>query len=479
MYVNGGMRVVKKGQSWRRSACVSLVVALVLGLAAPAMAGMTPSSVVATLAPGASITELKTVDVPGRPMRADVVFAFDLTGSMSGVLNTAKANATAMMDTLNAMGVDVQFGVMSHMDYPGYYDSFGYATTYGDASFGDYAYRLDRAVTADTPSVNAAIGTLSIGNGVDNPEDYTRILYESYADPNVGWRPGAKRILVKFGDNVPHDDNLEEGISGGSWSTGGDPGRDGVMGTADDLDLQSVLAQMAANNVSLIACQTWGYYKVPYWDYWSGLTGGACYATDSATVVDDVVGAVTAALTVPTVANLHLEASAGYESWLESVVPASYSGPTGVSVQFSPTIRVPLGTAPGVYSFTISAVDDGGVSYGDQTVEITVPSVAKPILTMTKTATRWSDFAARELEVTFSVKNTGPGAALNTKTIKITATAPVIVKTLPPIVVGTGTIAPGGSGSFKVKYTIPVGVSNFKTTLGLQCEDSGGNVLMF
>jgi uncharacterized membrane protein len=148
-------------------------------------------------------------------------------------------------------------------------------------------------------------------------------------------------------------------------------------------------------------------------------------------------------------------------------------------VQFSPTIRVPAGTAPGVYRFTISAVDAGGVSYGDQSVEITVPDTAKPILTVAKGAIRWSDYATRELEVTFNVRNTGTGAALNAKAIRITASLPVTVKTPPPILVGTGTIAPGGSGSFKVKYTVPVGVSSFKTTIGLQCEDAAGNVCAF
>jgi len=87
----------------------------------------------------------------------------------------------------------------------------------------------------------AAINAMTLGDGEDGPEDYTRAFFESYADSAVGWRDGAQRILVHFGDNVPHDNNLNEGVTTGTWSTGGDPGRDELQGTADDLDLQTVL----------------------------------------------------------------------------------------------------------------------------------------------------------------------------------------------------------------------------------------------
>jgi hypothetical protein len=114
-----------------------------------------------------------------------------------------------------------------------------------------------------------------------------------------------------------------------------------------------------------------------YWNYWTGLTGGDVLLTGSGTLVDDVYNAVVTGLTTPEVTNLTLKASAGYESWLVSVNPPSYSGPTGVTVDFDIEIKVPDGTADGTYSFTISAVDAAGVNYGDQEVTITVESVIK------------------------------------------------------------------------------------------------------
>lgn len=372
-------------RAWKRLVCVLVTILLVLSFVLPAGASISPAALEATLAPGESITETKTVDIPELPPRADVIFSFDLTGSMSGIIGTAKTKAIEIMTNLNALGVDINYGVMSYMDYPDYYESYGYANWYGDAYYGDYAYRLDQAVTGDTTAVSNAINGLVQGSGADGPQDYTRIMYESYADTSVGWRPGAKKILVNFGDNVPHDDNLNEGVTTGTWSTGGDPGRDEIILNGDDLDLQTVLNGMATNNVILIECHTsdwpveWmggppGFMLTDYWKHWTDITGGDTYITSSDTLVEDVVNAVTLALATPNVSNLHLAASSGFESWLDSVTPPFYSGPTGVTVSFDIVVKVPEGTPDGIYTFTISAIDDAGVSYGDQTVKIKVVS---------------------------------------------------------------------------------------------------------
>ena len=354
----------------------AFLVVMMIGsvLAVLASASISPKTLEAELSPCESITVEKNVTIPEMPPKADVVFAFDLTSSMSGIIAKAKANASEIMTALNATGVDINYGVMSYMDYPHRYDSCGYNHTYGSSAFGDYAYSLNQSLTSDQTAVNDTINGLSLGSGGDGPQDYTRIFYESYADPSVGWRPGAKRILVNFGDNVPHDCNLNEGVPGkiGIWTTGGDPGRDEIMGTADDLDLQAVLANMSANGTILLECHT-TILKKEYWDYWTGITGGNVSITGSATLVDDVVAAVVAGLTVPKVYDLHLEASSGFESWV-STVPAKYDEVNpGATVTFNETIHVPNETECGVYTFTVSAMDDKGVSYGDQTVTIDVP----------------------------------------------------------------------------------------------------------
>jgi len=218
--------------------------------------------------------------------KVDVVFSFDLTESMGYYFGAAKSQASSIMAALNQSSVDTAFGVVSHMDYPHTYQSYGYGATYGVAARGDYAYRLDQPVTQNRTVVLGAIGRLTLGSGsYDDPEDYERVMYESCADPSVGWRPDAARVLVMLCDSIPHDDNLNEGVSGktGNLSTGGDPGRDETMFTSDDLDLQTVLNQMATNHVVLLVIR-YGYLVVgttPYWQHWAGLTGGQMFTSST------------------------------------------------------------------------------------------------------------------------------------------------------------------------------------------------------
>lgn len=340
-----------------------------------ASSNVTPANLAYTLYPGESAGNDVSVTIPAVPPQADVVFAFDLTGSMGGILNTAKVRSAEIMNQIAALGSNVQYGVMSYMDYPGYFNSYGYYSQYGSAGSGDYPYQLNRSITGDNAAVTSAISGLSLGYGADGPEAYTRPLYESYADPGVGWRTGTKRILVNFGDDIPHDNNINEGLYGYPQSTGGDPGRDGRILTADDLDLQAVLQEMARNNIVLLACQTGGDYS-EYWDYWAGITGGDVYNTSSDEMADQVVKAITAELTKKEVYNLHLAGGSPYTSWV-ATFPASYDKvPTGETRTFAATFTVPEGTPAGTYEFDVDAIDGGNVSYGKTHVVITVPEGA-------------------------------------------------------------------------------------------------------
>lgn len=316
-----------------------------------------------------------SVYVPKTPPSADVVFSFDLTGSMGDILSTAKSNAISMMEQLSALGSDISFGVVSYMDYDGYYESAGYADYYGDASSGDYPYRMDCSVTKDKNAVSQAINGLTLGFGEDGPEAYTRILYESYADPSIGWRSGAKKIFVNFGDNLPHDDDVNFGVPGESsvWSTGIDPGRDMLMGTDDDLDLQVVVAGMTANNIVLLACQTEGDY-LEHWSHWAGQTGGEAYNTNSSVVAQDVVTAISKILLAPDVEQLRLvPEEAAFTAWITDIQEPYYTGPTDVTVPFMVTLNMPEGTEPGVYTFHLKAVDINNVQYGRYRLIITYP----------------------------------------------------------------------------------------------------------
>jgi hypothetical protein len=360
-------------------------------------ATLTPSTFTTTLTPTKSTKEDKTVFLPGIIPKGDVVFAFDLTGSMSDAIDVAKAQAINMMGNISLLISDAQFGVVSFMDYPHNYDSYGYAAWYGypggEGIPADYAYAMNQSITSDKTAVSNVINGLRLGYGEDMPQDYARIIFESYSDASIGWRTGAKHILIILGDSVPHYENLNEGMETignaslpywpGNYSTGGDPGRDEVMGTADDIYLPAALQAMATNEITLlyVKCHDGAWpndiANMMYWTYWTGITGGYAYGISDASLIPDAIAAMVKAMATH-IHKLTLKAEAGWEAWLTSVVPPEYdefdvpSG--GVTKTFTITLTVPLGTTPGTYVFHIIA-DADGADYGEQLVTIRVPFV--------------------------------------------------------------------------------------------------------
>jgi hypothetical protein len=60
-----------------------------------------------------------TFTLPDDPPKVDLLFSFDLTGSIDGILVTAKLKALDIMDELDDTlpEVDFKVGVVSYMDY--------------------------------------------------------------------------------------------------------------------------------------------------------------------------------------------------------------------------------------------------------------------------------------------------------------------------------------------------------------------------
>lgn len=200
------------------------------------------------------------------PGKLDVMFLFDLSGSM--VITDFKATAAAVKDSLSDMGwLDVRFGVASHVDYPDYTNSvitWGappvMGVLYGSSGTGDYAWNLDQNLTPDTALVNSVIAGLVIvpTAGGDGPQNYARALLDTAAKPDpvgappsplVSWRADATKVIILFADNTPHG-NQTAPPTGVTW--GEDPGRDVTGGTLDDLDMDFVLDELASNGFEVV-----------------------------------------------------------------------------------------------------------------------------------------------------------------------------------------------------------------------------------
>lgn len=333
----------------------------------------------ATLKEGESHTETLTGTVAGAPSAGDVMFVLDLTGSMGGVLNNAKVNSINIMNAINGLIPNTNFGLMSHMDYVGSFSGCGYASTYGGSM--DYPYSLDAALTADLATVSSGINGLTLGYGYDGPENYTRPLWELSNDTNIGWRDGSKKIAIAWLDNVPHDCEVYS-LIGGSGTTGPDPGRDGIVGTPDDLAFVQTLEELKANNISLITL-----FNGPSgstFDLWSAasqLTGGQAYQVNSdgsiiggGDIAEFIAGLI--ADNLNTIDALSIEScDPAYTSWLSMVAPDAYTGlvlDEPISKDFDVTLTVPAGTAAGVYTFDLCLIGDGA-EYARTEVTINVP----------------------------------------------------------------------------------------------------------
>ena len=186
-----------------------------------------PATNVLTLNPGDHFDETVTVKIPKDTAapKADVYFLADTTGSMDGILNAVQAGANSILTALGGVTADLAFGVGNYRDFP------------DDA----YAFQHQLAPTTVPATVTAAINSWSAAGGGDFPEGQLFAL-DSLAQPPggaVGWRAGAKRIIVWFGD-APGHDPICPAISGGAAA----------------ITEASVTAKLTAENISVIAIST-------------------------------------------------------------------------------------------------------------------------------------------------------------------------------------------------------------------------------
>lgn len=235
-----------------------------------AMAALLAVSFGPTVAPAAAET----------PAHTDVMLLFDTSGSMNEQLEEAKKEIQEVIAHVNATLPDAQFGVAEVRDFgPSVYDP--------EESF---PWKLDQPLTSSVTSVSNAINPLTASGGGDPPESYGRALWETDTNPNVGWRAGARHIIVLIADNVPHDDNLDEGLPESAWAPEGRPapwntgeelpGTWNIPGTqwtsSVNRNFQSTLGELASDGKTLgmvdFRDTETGY--LPYWEYWAGLTGG-------------------------------------------------------------------------------------------------------------------------------------------------------------------------------------------------------------
>ena len=163
----------------------------------------------------------------------DILFLFDRTGSMGDTVSAMQRDAGRLMDDISSVALDARFAIGLVGDY----------ALYGGS---DTPWELVSEFTFDAQSAINALKRISIQDGGDLPEAYVRGFYES---AQLSWRPKSRKYIIFFGDAPSHDDQF---YAAPGQNFGGDPGRDGALGTADDLRMVSVLEDLRKAGIAVI-----------------------------------------------------------------------------------------------------------------------------------------------------------------------------------------------------------------------------------
>ncbi len=330
----------------RAAALAAALSVVCLAPSAQAVNSLTPASVSVTLKPGESTTIKKSLSLDPNAAKADILIAIDTTGSMSGAINQAKSEATALVNQLQSQIPDAQFAVVDFRDA-------------GDGPAEEY--NLRQAMTGSASAVQTAINAMFADGGGDLPEATNYVIERATNDAAIGWRAGSRQFVVHIGDAAPHSPTTSACGTQSADSHG--------------LTTAGVMAGLTAAKRTIFMVAVGGilpcYQSIAALGY-SGSQAVQLGASFSQTIVD----AVNAASANINQVDLATDPVA-FASWV-TFSPAPPYGPltAPATLAFDEKITVPLGTAPGVYEFDVVAYADGGERAREH-VKVTVPALVR------------------------------------------------------------------------------------------------------
>jgi hypothetical protein len=372
--------------AWPISAFVATT--LIVSQVAFAVDNFNPPVVTKTIQQGQSADQAKNLHLDQLPGKADIVVAIDTTGSMGGAIAQAKTDSSGMVTQIQTAIPGARFALVDFKDYPAVVNTSAMPVA-GFGGPGDYPYKLDLPLTGGPTAAatfSTAVGLLSASGGGDGPESYNRAFFEAVNDLALVYDPGALKFLVVLGDNIPHD-AVQATTYPACPNTAPltDPGRDSIMGNADDLPTLRVITGLAAANDTLFMISYGGTFSLSCYTQLAAATGGTAVAGGGgATLGNQIIAAIQAKSSKITKVDLKVTNLAGTGPCLFNVTftppnPPSYGPYTvpaaGLDIAFTEHIMVPTTLAPGNYSCTVTAVVDG-VERARETINITVTPAA-------------------------------------------------------------------------------------------------------
>ncbi|RMF41455.1 MAG: hypothetical protein D6754_00950 [Alphaproteobacteria bacterium] len=145
--------------------------------------------------PGGHSTGIATQSFDSCASAIDFLFLEDLSGSFTDDLPILKGQIGNVINTVEGMVQDANFGVSSFIDKPT--GSFGAAT--------DYVYQTHLGITTDNTAVINAVNAMSTRNGLDAPEAQLEALLQvALRTAEVGWRSTSLKIVMLSTDSAYH-----------------------------------------------------------------------------------------------------------------------------------------------------------------------------------------------------------------------------------------------------------------------------------
>ncbi len=140
--------------------------------------------------PPAPLPTLPVEPIARSDARIEVVFVLDTTGSMSGLIEGAKAKIWSIANGLAANGQksSVRMGLIGYRDR------------------GDEYVTRRYDLTADIDSIYARLRSFRAGGGGDGPESVNQALDEAISQMSWSSRDDVYRVVFLVGDAPPHTD---------------------------------------------------------------------------------------------------------------------------------------------------------------------------------------------------------------------------------------------------------------------------------
>ncbi|BCL15845.1 VWA domain-containing protein [Micromonospora sagamiensis] len=289
------------------------------------------------LTPGGAATLTRTVTTTSVPPRPDVVLLADTTGSMGPALADVKANARRIVADISAVQPDARFAVTEYRD-----------------TADEYAFRVNRDLTADPAAVQEAVNTWTAAGGGDIPEANLHAL-SRVATGAVTLRADSSPIVVIFGDAPSHDPVLGHDLAG----TVAALTARGIRVVAVDVTASPLSSLDQAGQFTEITTRTGGVLLT------------AAMAADVSTAILAGIRAIEA-----TVAARISDCDPQLRA---DVTPAERTVDSGGSVDFTLAVRVDPRARNGEYACQVTYTVDGLVRGGPERLVVTVTGAAPDV----------------------------------------------------------------------------------------------------